>query len=373
MASTQRNDMAERAQILIVDDQPSALYTLELLLSSEPYDVTYATDGFEALAAVEAAPPDLILLDAMMPGMTGFEVSRQLKGDERWQHIPIILVTALDRKEALVRGLESGADEFVNKPVHGAELRARVKSMLRIKRMYDELQQTIETREEMAHMIIHDMRNPLASLMMFADLLGCIPDPTPQITQLHRRIRLQTHRLNDFLTDLLLLAKMQSGKLLLNRETVDLQNILETARKNQSVMAEARDIVLEVDGGDGGELPVDYKLFLRAIDNLVSNAIKFAPEGSTVTLRLRRQEGELHVQVLDQGPGVPPEHREIIFSKYEIAPVQRENVSQIGLGLAFCQKVVQAHGGGISVTDNEPTGAVFTIALPWERAARCLP
>ena len=119
--------MRKAPQLLIVDDEPSARQTMEMLLLREAYELHFAVNGPEALEKLETLSPDVILLDVMMPGMDGFEVCRQLKKHHSWQHIPIILVTALDTKQDLATGLDSGADDFLHKPFNGLELRARVR------------------------------------------------------------------------------------------------------------------------------------------------------------------------------------------------------------------------------------------------------
>ena len=119
--------------VLAVDDEPVALDMLEGFLLPDGYELMFASNGPEALTQIEKSPPDIVLLDVMMPEMNGFEVCQRLKGDKRWHHIPIILVTALSSTEDLVQGLDSGADDFLNKPVDSVELRARVRSLLRIK------------------------------------------------------------------------------------------------------------------------------------------------------------------------------------------------------------------------------------------------
>ena len=175
---------------------------MEMLLSQEPYEILFADSGQTTLDKVEAESPDLLLLDVMMPDMTGYEVCQRLKADNRWRHIPIILVTALDRKEDVVSGLDAGADEFLTKPVHGAELRARVRTMLRIKNQYDELQEALELREEMADMIVHDMRSPISALMLYTDILERRKGSPLHHERLTGKIRLQVHRLNSYLGDL---------------------------------------------------------------------------------------------------------------------------------------------------------------------------
>jgi two-component system sensor histidine kinase/response regulator len=125
----------EKPLVLIVDDEPGARFTLDALLFREGYDLAFADSGPEALAHLDELAPDVILLDAMMPGMDGLEVCRRLKADERWRHTPVILVTSLDSKEDL------------SKPVNVLELRAQVRSMLRIKKQYDELEATLRLKE----------------------------------------------------------------------------------------------------------------------------------------------------------------------------------------------------------------------------------
>ncbi|MDA0335018.1 MAG: sigma-54 dependent transcriptional regulator [bacterium] len=128
----------ETARILVVDDNPSNIKALRQRLELEGYEVLEATDGMAALACAARDRPDLVLLDIMMPGMDGFEVCRRLKEVDGAGFFPVIMVTALDTRQALVRALDEGADEFVRKPFEPVELMARVRSMLRIRRMYQE-------------------------------------------------------------------------------------------------------------------------------------------------------------------------------------------------------------------------------------------
>jgi len=134
--------------ILVVDDEPVIRKILNDLLLSEGYRLEFACDGFEALQKLPAVEPDLILLDVMMPAMSGLEVTRRVKSNPEWQPIPIILVTALDGRKDVARGLDAGADDFIRKPFDQVELLARVRSMLRIKGQYDLLErrrQELET------------------------------------------------------------------------------------------------------------------------------------------------------------------------------------------------------------------------------------
>jgi two-component system sensor histidine kinase/response regulator len=356
----------ESATILIVDDEPAGRDTLSALLQGQGYRLVCACGGAEALQQTGELSPDLILLDVMMPGMDGFSACRALKSQEDSRHIPIILVTALDSKEDLVRGLDAGADEFLSKPVGLFELRARVRSMLRIKRQYDELRAAVRLREEMANMIVHDMRSPLTAILGYVEFLRRDVARRSRHDDLEA-IADQARRLNALATDLLLLAKMQSGKLVLHLATVDIAELVRSVAINHTLAARARDVRVVVDApAKACPLHLDSSLFERVVDNLLSNGLKFAPTGSTVTVRVRhapRRDVSVSLQVLDEGPGVPPEYRTRIFDQFEVIAMRREGLEQVGLGLAFCRMVVEAHGGRISVSDNAPSGAVFTVEL----------
>jgi two-component system, cell cycle response regulator len=131
----------ERDRILVVDDNPDNVEIVSTRLQFRGYQVDEATDGEAALRKVQESPPDLILLDVMLPGIDGYEIARRIKNDERLPYIPIILVTARDSTQDKVMGLDAGADDYLTKPLNFPELEARVRSMLRIKRLQDELEQ----------------------------------------------------------------------------------------------------------------------------------------------------------------------------------------------------------------------------------------
>ena len=364
--------MKHGSTILIVDDEPSARDTLEALLFREGYKLSFAAGGQAALARLGELTPDVILLDVMMPGMDGFTACQRLKADKRWRHIPVILVTALDSKEDLVRGLDAGADEFLPKPVSGPELRARVRSMLRIKQQFDELEATLRLREDLANMIVHDLRNPLAVILVCSHMLKK-QTRSPQDLKVVEGIQTQARRLDALLNDMLTQAKMKEGKLLLNRSMVDVNQVVREVEENHSVIAQSRGVNLVVElPEEARQISLDANLFQRVLDNLISNALKFSPPESTVTVRAEYPESRaaspspespVLIQVLDEGPGIPEEHRDRIFDKFEIVEAKKSGIPQVGLGLAFCKMVVEAHGGRIFVDANGPEGTIFTVEI----------
>ncbi|MEM7332295.1 MAG: response regulator [Chloroflexota bacterium] len=365
--------MRTAPQLLIVDDEPSARQTMEMLLLKEAYDLHFATNGPEALDLLETVEADVILLDVMMPGMDGFEVCRRLKQHPTWQHIPIILVTALDTKQDLATGLDSGADDFLHKPFNGLELRARVRSMLRIKQRHDELEAALRLREDLSNMIVHDIRSPLSSIMIYCDLAEAfLPDNIPNHVA---TIRNETERLNAFLTDMLMMAKMEHGRIMLTRTSENMVKLLKESAKSYEAMAKFKRINFELNIPETAYYAhIDVNLWRRVFDNLLSNALKFSPSGGHVLVRVNIENADMQgdfvtdekricIHIIDEGPGIPPEHLETIFDKFKIVSSGRRDIAQVGLGLAFCKMVVDAHHGQIFVKPNTPRGSIFTVQL----------
>ncbi|MEM9540021.1 MAG: response regulator [Cyanobacteria bacterium P01_E01_bin.42] len=360
--------------LLVVDDDPANFYVIEALLFTENYTLIPLESGLATLDWLDRNNlPDLILLDVMMPDLDGIEVCRRLKAQEQTRHIPIVMVTALDATEDMAACLEAGADDFVSKPVNGIELKARVRSLLRIKQQQDELKTALsaqmaisQLREDMASMLVHDFRNPLHSILVGCELLKTTELHPKQLRQVSN-INTAQKRLSNMTDDLLVMSQCEAGQLQLSPENLEISAMAREILEGWETLArrKAVDLQLEVPDRDL-HFSADANLLRRVLDNLLSNAIKFSCHDTTVTLRLERDAGRSRyacIRVIDCGMGVMPEVREQIFQKYQIG-TSIEGISQIGLGLAFCKMVTEAHGGELSVSDNSPQGAIFTVALP---------
>ncbi|MBN2003277.1 MAG: response regulator [Anaerolineae bacterium] len=361
--------MSEQPVILIVDDEISARATLEAALFLENYTLIFANNGQEALAHLEADPPDAILLDVMMPEMNGFEVCQRIKTHEKWRHIPTIIVTALDSRDDFVRGLDAGADDFLCKPVNSVELRARVRSMLRIKQQYDELETLLHLREDLVNMLVHDMRHPLTLILIANSMLQKVLTEPKELKYVEDALR-ETRRLESFINDLLIVVKTQAGHLVLNRSTLDANQLVREVCETHSLMTEVKKVKLIVELPEvSREVSLDKNMMQRVLDNLLSNAFKFSPPESSITLRLeysataQSPEPCIRISVLDRGPGIPQEYQDHIFDLFEIVQLKQTGIPQLGLGLTFCKLVVEAHGGQIFVTDNQPQGSIFIVEI----------
>jgi len=363
--------MGKKTSILVVDDEPSGFDVIEAHLFRERYDLSYASSGIKALNLIDSLEPDVILLDVMMPEMDGIEVCRHIKSDPQWQHIPIIMVTALTSKEDLARSLDAGADDFLTKPISGVELRARVRSMLRIKQQYDALEATLQLREDLSNMIVHDLRNPLTTILMSSSLLVENGIEGKNLDKINL-VLAAGRQLDSMIDELLILAKMQSGKMMLNLVEVDLNDLVASTLSRFSSLADSKNIQLKSQRlQQNYPVLADANLLHRVFDNLLSNALKFSHRGGTITLEIDYPSEPVSstaapkqaiIRITDEGIGIPEDLRQRIFDKYEVGNVIN-GISQLGLGLAFCKMVVEAHGGTIFVEANQPQGSIFSVVL----------
>ncbi len=375
----------ENAKILIVDDEEKNIKLFKGILFAENYQVVEAFSGEEALKQVNDLNPDLVLLDVMMPGISGFEVCRLLKQDEKTRSIPVVMVTALKEAEHRIKALEAGADDFLNKPVDHTEMLVRIKSLLRIKSYHAELlgsyraiaakneklRELEKIKEGLTQMIIHDLRNPLGALMGYVQLLllegqKLSQEQLESLTSCFKCCQ----ELEDMIKSLLDIHKMEEGKLELQKEEIHLGELIDRTICQFMPQANEKQITLNCHKPDS--LPiiaVDHRLMNRVIANLLNNAIRHTPNDGTVNITAQNPHDNscLLVRVEDTGYGIAPEYHQKVFDKFEQVRLKHKgvNAGSSGLGLAFCKLAVEAHGGKIWVeSEGEGKGAKFHFTVP---------
>jgi two-component system sensor histidine kinase/response regulator len=360
--------MKKQPSILVVDDEPNNFDVIEALLDEDDYELNYASSGLKAIERLDSLLPDVILLDVMMPELNGIDVCKRITQNTRWKMIPIIMVTALTAKEDMVACLEAGASDFLSKPVNGVELRARIKSMIRIKQQYDELESLMKSREDLVNMIVHDLRTPLTTILLSAELLNDPNMPEVRKPEKLERITRGGQRLQSLIDSLLMMAKLEAGKMVLKYTNTDLHQLCTSLIADFEVIAAQKKLSLSVSfpevNAERQRVNVDVPIFRRILDNLLSNAIKFSPSNSQIQVRVSYPEsGGVNVSVADMGRGIDESMKSIIFDKYEIG-TSVQNTAQLGLGLAFCKLAIEAHGGSIAAENNQPSGSIFTLTIP---------
>ncbi len=364
--------------ILVVDDQAANRALAQAILEDEGYTVVLAASGQEALDAFAASPAECVLLDVRMPGLDGFAVCTQLRALPGGAETPIIFLTASRDVETFDRALTAGGDDFLTKPVRPAELLVRVQTALRLRRLDSERRELFAEvrrqrdsltrlqlqKEQLSNFLVHDLKNPVASMDLQAQLILRDRNASERSRGAAVQIKVGIGQLLRMILNLLDISKGEEGALRPNRAPTDLTRLAEEVAADMEVQAQASEVRLHLVGA-APTIMADGGLLHRALANLVENAIRHAPEGSEVSIALKGTEDGAEIRVADAGPGVPAALREQIFERFVQLDQGEANSSRSGrgLGLAFCKLAVEAHGGRIWVEDGAP-GAVLCLRLP---------
>lgn len=366
---------SSKPNILIVDDTVENLRVLSAMLSERGYEVRPVTSGRLALQAVERDPPDLILLDINMPHMSGFEVCAELQARPELKDIPVIFLTALSDVADKVKAFGVGGLDYITKPFQLDEVQARVETHVALRRAQLELSRSFERlasleklRDNLVHMVVHDMRSPLAVLAGHLELLRDSAFPRLSADELEDLSAAEraTEVLRRMANELLDVSRLEEGKLPLRREEHDLAALAVTVVNGLGHLARERAIELDVPAA--ATLLCDASLIHRVLENLLSNALKHTPSSESLRVSVAADAQRVRVEVADSGRGVPEEARQKIFEKF--ATLERATPTaqhSAGLGLAFCKLAVEAHGGAIGVEPRSPRGSIFWFELPFQQ------
>ena len=374
MSSPKSNlDKVLPARILVVDDEPFNRQCLKDPLEIVGHTITEAVDGIDALEKVAAEKPDLILLDVMMPRLDGMEVCKRLKADPATAMIPIIMVTALSEREYRIKAIESGATDYLTKPLDLHEVVLRVGNALRVNQAYAKLQKSYEElgqlkqlQENLMDTIVHDMRSPINVLYGYLGLLsaGLPKDANNDSRELQLINTCMYHAevLDLMSSSILNIHQLESDQLPVFRDKCDLVELGQKAIKPLAEIYSDRLFHIEV-SQDTIEAECDSQLISRVLSNLLNNARKFVSDGGEIWLRIKSAGDNVEIEVEDSGIGIPEESLAEIFEKHAQVKTDRPRKGS-GIGLYFCKLAVESHGGHISVASTVDKGTTFTVSLP---------
>lgn len=365
-------------RLLVVDDLPDNSFLIQAILEEEGYQIAIEDNGKDALARIQESPPDLVLLDVMMPEMDGYEVTRRIRQNSDLPFIPILLITAYDQP-SLVKGLDTGADDFVRKPVEVDELLARVRSLLRLKHTLDERDQIAKQREDFVSRLAHDLRTPLVAadrmLKLFLDgALGELPSTIHEATGTLAR---SNQNLLEMVNTLLQVYRYEAGRQTLNLQSVNLQVLISEVAQELEPLIQEKGLSLHLDCAEVPQVLGDRLELRRVITNLLGNAIKFTDQG-TISIHLRtvsappqgsfykRQKPQNWVvlEVEDTGSGISAQDQAKLFNRFQQGQHRRAGS---GLGLHLSRCIVEAHQGEIGVKSKLGKGSCFIVRLPVAR------
>lgn len=362
-------------KILIVDDVMSNVLLLKVLLTNEKFAIATASNGRQALEQVEKENPDLVLLDVMMPDMSGFEVAQHLKSNPNIADIPIIFLTALNSTADIVKGFQVGANDFISKPFNKEELIIRVThqiSLVAAKRLIlsktEELQRTIAGRDKLYSVIAHDLRSPMGSIKMVLNML-ILNLPSEKIgAEMYELLTMANQTTEDvfsLLDNLLKWTKSQIGKLNVVYQDVDLVEVTDGVIEIFSMVASLKKIRIREMKPEKMMVNADIDMLKTVVRNLLSNAIKFSKENSEVLVKMEEVDGMAVVSVQDYGCGISEEgQKKLLHTDTHFSTFGTNNEEGSGLGLLLCKDFVVKNGGKLWFTSKEGEGSIFSFSIP---------
>jgi signal transduction histidine kinase len=370
-------------RILIIDDNPTNVLLAKACLKGERVTCDVAPDGERGLEMATENPPDLILLDIMLPGLDGFQVCEKLKTTARTRHVPVLMITALQELDDKIRGLRAGAEDFISKPFNRAELQARVRSLLRMKILQEEQleserlrvryqmsQEAERIKDAFISIVSHEIKTPLTVMKGYVSLLRSMQRSEESADGMMGRIveglNISMNELESLLKQLLDLSRMRSGVAMLRKSQVHLPVVLARIVEKHRPQAQERQLNLLLEHDDD-LLPVraDEEKLEHAFTHLVHNAINFTPSGGRVAIRISDAGDAVEIVIADSGIGIPPEHLTHIFDPfYQVAHYMTRKVEGMGIGLSIVKHIIDDHGGRIEVESVVDHGTTFTVHVP---------
>ena len=353
-------------RILVVDDQPANIQIVGSVLGKLGYEIVPASDGLTALKRIAIRPPDLILLDLLMPGMDGCEVCRHVRENPDWNDIPVIFLSAADDKDLIVRALDSGGVDYITKPFNQAELISRVRTHLALKNARDRLKQLAEDKDELMGILTHDLKSHLAGIEMSATVLRdqVVKLGDSRSTQLAENILHSGTQLLAFVKEFLANAAADHG-LEIKPVRLNLSESAIIAMRQYQEPARRKRLEIQTDLPNEAFVLADPSALNQVLDNLLSNAIKFSPPGKKIFFKVRSENSHVEFQIQDQGPGFKPEDRARLFHRYaRLSARPTGGEPSTGLGLSIVNKLVLAMNGKLSCHSIHGEGTTFTVQLP---------
>lgn len=366
--------MPQRDRILIVDDQEDNRLVIEDMLRRLRCETHHAESGEEALALLQAWRPDLILMDQMMPGMSGVEATARIKKLPDVDQVPILMVTAKSDTATLQDAFDAGAVDYIVKPIDAVTLTARVRSALRTRHAFEEIRHLTRDlmvqKQELSnftHMVSHDLKSPVVGAASLYNLfMFRLKDEYPEVwgepdfRELLDRIPATFQKMLRFIDTLL--AYAEAGQVIGELEPTDMNRVVNMVVQNFEFAVREGIATIEWDRSFP-EVECDSIRVAQVWQNLIANAIKYRGKQDPVCIQLGYEShpGEHRFWVQDNGPGIPEDNRERIFEPFVRG---EESVEGRGIGLATVSRVLVAHGGQVWVDPEYQPGARFTFTLP---------
>jgi len=360
-----------RPHIFVVDDDPDNCNLLTQIIKRE-YRVSTAQNGLDALTFLKDNPDvDTILLDIMMPNMNGLQTLQRLRDNPETSNIPVILISALNNNDDVVAGLDIGAKDYITKPFDRRVLLARIRTQVELKQLTDaqadaivKLKTSQALRDNLFSVVSHDLKNPLANIRMVEYVLREQVEADTTTMQMMDAVKLSLDTMQQVIDDFLDVVTLQSGKLKLNYKLKSTEATICSVVLQYNMNAKNKNIDVDLKKIDDTVWVDEHKL-QQILSNLLSNALKYSPNDSTIAIWTEQLDGIVRINVADEGPGVPIEEQHKLFTEFgKLSPRPTGDESSTGLGLWIVKTVTELMNGRVGADFPKDGGSIFWVEFP---------
>lgn len=356
--------------ILAVDDEPNNLILLQRMLKRY-FEVITASNGSMALTTLNEVKVDVLLLDVMMPGMSGLDVLREIRQNPETADLPVILISAMAEARDVAHGLELGANDYITKPIDPEVTLARIQTQLALKQLQDERKKTIQglraaqqMKERLLRIASHDLKNPLMNIRMVTELIDEALPSSDDHRLLIDTLSSSLDAMQTVIEDFLDTAAVDMSEIDIRFSSVDVELVITDLLKLYTAHAQKKGIQL-LHEATHERVRADQARFSQALGNLVSNAIKYSPLSSKIHIWAVLEAGVVQICIADEGPGILPEDQDRLFTQFgKLSARPTGGETSTGLGLWIVKHLITLQGGEVGVECPTQGGSIFWIKIP---------
>ena len=364
----------QKPLILIIDDEESLRDGCRQALEKSGYTVLTAGEGAEGIKIARESNPEIAFIDLKMPGISGMEIIEILSQDI--PDIVLIMITGYASIVSAVEAIQKGAYDYLPKPFSPDQLRTVVKRGLDHRNLKIETRRLREEKERMEKSFItfvsHEMRSPLVVIRQYIESLKAIAGDRfdKDVTDIIERCRIRIQNLEEMIEHWLDLSRIEDGTFAQKKDPLTLSRIIARSVEDMSPVCQEKDILLESHVPDAlPNIIGDEESLVRVFTNIIGNATKYTPGGGKITLSAENNEYYITVSISDTGSGIPHDKLPFIFEPFYRVKGKEEKHRGSGLGLTFCKKIMESHGGEIWATSKEGEGTTFVLKFPTQLSA----
>ncbi len=344
------------SKVLIVDDEPINVKLIEEILEyEEAFTCKTAVNGDEALSILNDYHPDIILLDIMMPGMSGYDVCRRIKKDKRHKFAKVLMISGKAMVEERLEGYEAGADDYITKPFIDDELLAKLKVFSKLKKT----EEIDELKTSILQLFSHETKTPLNGILLGSELILDHSSLPEKILDYAMLIKISGERIHNLVRKILLLSSLKNNQELVFKS----QSVQKYLQELTEQLNQTSKCSIHLNCPTDFNMTVDWNLFHEAFYAVVDNALKFSPEKETVEIEATCHNSGPFFRVTDHGKGLDPSSKEKIFDEFCSQHIENHS-NGTALSLAIAREIMTLHQGRLNVESDIDQGASFLFTLP---------